>query len=108
MEFSHGACEPDDYENPLEMTFSNEQPVPMRSNVLDRKLVCYVSSFQVSTADWFTCYENIEIFKSNLAQSAAAANWPETFSQTVSMGAEEGFMLLFKIYLQTNFQAASP
>ena len=70
MEFSVGP-EDDCDENPFDMTFNNDDgddgalsnQEPMRSNVLNRKLVCYVSSFQISTSDWFTCFENIEIFR---------------------------------------------
>ena len=74
MEFSVGP-EDDCDENPFDMTFNNEDGVdcgdescvsnqePMHSTVIDRKLICYVSSFQISTSDWFTCFENIEIFR---------------------------------------------
>ena len=112
MEFSHGAYEQnldEDDEDPLEMTFSNDLVTlePMRTNILNSKLVCYVSSFQVLTAEWFAAYENIQIFKTSLAKIAAKADLIEQFSKVVGLPPEDAFMMLFAIYLNNNFQASS-
>ena len=37
-----------------------------RHQVIQDKLICYVSSFHLNINDWVIEYENIEIFNSNL------------------------------------------
>ena len=34
--------------------------------VVDTRVICYVSSFYLNVNDWFTEFENIQIFNSNL------------------------------------------
>jgi hypothetical protein len=43
--------------------FSDKSKKP---KVLHQKLVCYVSAFDLNISDWFTEFENIEVFKTNL------------------------------------------
>ena len=37
-----------------------------KRKVIHRKLICYVSAFHLNVNDWFSEYENIEIFNMNL------------------------------------------
>lgn len=57
-----------DAEDPFEMTFHNENVdhEEMKENILDEKVICYVSSFQMNTSEWFSTFENIELFRQSL------------------------------------------
>ena len=95
-------------EHPFEVTFSAEKREPLRQNVINKKLVCYISSFQVSTSDWFSCYENIELFKDSLAEVWNSDTQTLELTKKAGLNAEKSFKLMFNIFLSKNFQAASP
>ncbi len=37
--------------------------------IIESKNVCYFSNFDININDWFTEYENIEIFKNNVKKN---------------------------------------
>ena len=90
-------------EHPFEVTFSMEKREPMRSNVINRKLVCYVSSFQVSTTDWFSCFENIELFKESLLNNWNSNTLIQDLSKQAGVTPDKSFKLMFDLFLSNNF-----
>ena len=47
--------------------YNNRKPISEDEiKVVDTRVICYVSSFYLNVNDWFTEFENIEIFNSNL------------------------------------------
>lgn len=46
------------------------------------KLICYISAFHINVNDWFSEYENIEIFNMNLQKSLGAA-WVSQIRQAI-------------------------
>lgn len=80
-----------------------EKREPMRSNVINKKLVCYISSFQVSTSDWFSCYENIELFKDSLLNNWKGNDLLIDLSKKAGLMPDKAFKLMFNLFLSNNF-----